>query len=179
MSTIHIYYRSNAPEYIQQLLCLEEVLSAKLRRCGKCNMMQCLDRCIESNSAKLVVEAKEAMKSRSTTQKDHLLSSSRLSITFHCITVDLHSQWFLREICQGVVVTEEVLLTADRSTVDLLQPVDPRSPLQPANSLQTTGPNHKRISSENIICNILDIYLFHWLHLIWDPMHLSKMWVYR
>jgi len=63
--------------------------SAKLGWCGNCNMLQCIDRCKERMSAKLVVEAKVMNK-----------------------TLDAFTP-ILQEICQGVVVTEEALLTAN------------------------------------------------------------------
>jgi len=52
-------------------------------------MLQCIDRCKERMSAKLVVEAKVMNK-----------------------TLDAFTP-ILQEICQGVVVTEEALLTAN------------------------------------------------------------------
>ena len=63
--------------------------SAKLGWCGNCNLLQCIDRCKERMSAKLVVEAKEMIKT--------LNASTPI----------------LQEKCQGVVVTEEAPLTAN------------------------------------------------------------------
>jgi len=62
--------------------------SAKLGWCDNCNMLQCIDRCKERMPAKLVMEAKEMTNSE-------------------CIHTDSSRK------CQGVVMTEEALLTAN------------------------------------------------------------------